>query len=259
VATLGLIGESGSEQQEGADGIVATPLNFKEEYTINTLRSILDIMGLKEQDIQEIITLATSKADEMALKQDIISARQKEVLQSIGNNTKTLLGVQERMQHIVSVQAVTRGWLVRNRLRDLRGEERKRQMAYNRTFSMILDREKRYLTGLKMLVDRFLTPIRARMVSGKEVLRLEEVSFIFCNVEVLLEEHKSNARRLESLLDLWPFVKGVGKVFLEMSSGLKGYGIYVGNYKNAQDTILRLKNEKGKFATFLTEVSSRCI
>jgi hypothetical protein len=49
---------------------------------------------------------------------------------------------------------------------------------------------------------------------GKEVIRLEEMSYLFCNVEIILEIHQQNVRRLKALLDDWPNIRGVGKVFI---------------------------------------------
>lgn len=234
------------------------PFNYNEKYAQESLKKIFEIMGINEIDIEALIETALSKADESALRTDLLTNRQTLLLKSLKKDTTDLINVQKNATRIVKVQAVTRGWLFRKRYPDLYDPvQRTRQLHYNRIVIEILQREKKYISAIKMLVDRFLTPIRVRMASGKEVLRLEEVSFIFCNIETILEEHTRNVRRLESIVDSWPFPSGVGKALLDVAPALKVYGVYVGNYKNAQDTVLRLKTEKGKFSQFLTEVYQR--
>ena len=105
----------------------------------------------------------------------------------------------------------------------------------------------------------FLTPARQRLVSGKEVIRIEEVSYIFSNVELILEVHQQILDKLEKIYQNdWPSVRGVGRVILDARKGLTSYGVYVGNYANGQENIQRLRSDKGsKFNLWLQEIENK--
>jgi len=264
VATLGLINDdSESDSKGGSSAMTARNqlgegrISSKEKFAIPSLHHILDIMGVCESDISQIIEMSLSKADKSVLKSDVVSEKQLGYLFALRDDSTKMIDEKLKGKSIVKIQSVIRSWKIHRRTMILVGDELDRQTNYNTVFRRIVEREKRYIVQLRMLIDRFLVPIRARSASGKEVIRLEELTFLFCNVESITEEHSRNLRRLESLFDLWPFVSNVGKVFLELAPSLKSYHSYISNFKNAQDTLSRLKSEKGKFSQFLQEVQQR--
>jgi hypothetical protein len=96
-------------------------------------------------------------------------------------------------------------------------------------------------------------------MSGKEVLKIEDISYIFSNCELILEQHQIILEQLQKIeANDWPLVRGVGKVILDGRKGLTNYGVYVGNYVNGQDNIRRLRADKnGKVNLWLQEIEAK--
>lgn len=248
---------SASSRDRGATTVLKTSaagMSSRQRYTTVALQQVLLLMGLKDVEHMQVISMVNSLCDPEFMLSEF-SAGELPVLQNIEDKTREVRQAQSNTGKIVKAQAVVRGFLVRKQLRGVTGNERQRLLTFNRLCTNVMDMEKAYIANLQALVNHYLQPLRARMAQGKELLRLEEISMIFSNAEVILETHQQNKRRLSSLLERWPFLSGIGKVFLQMGADLAAYGVYVGNFKTAQDTILRLRSERGsKFNTWANEV-----
>ena len=93
---------------------------------------------------------------------------------------------------------------------------------------------------------------------GKEVLKIEEISYVFSNIEVILEAHQNLLKKLKHIAETdWPHVRGVGKAILDSRKGFSAYGVYVGNFVNSQDTVTRLSEKNGRFSIWLQEVEAK--
>jgi len=232
----------------------AVGMSARQKYTAVTLQELLLLMGLKDVEHMKVVALVNSLCDAEFMQKEF-QPGEVEVLQNIEQRTRAIRESESNTGRIVKAQAIVRGYLVRKQLRGVAGAERQRLLTFNRVCTNVMDMEKAYIANLQSLVNHYLQPLRARMAQGKDILRLEDISMIFSNVEVILESHLQNKRRLSSILERWPFLSGIGQVFLQMGASLAAYGVYVGNYKTAHDTIQRLRAEKGsKFATWAAEV-----
>lgn len=105
-----------------------------------------------------------------------------------------------------------------------------------------------------------MLPLRQKLLAGKEIIKLEEISYIFSCVETILEAHRKLLNKLEEIhCNDWPHCRGFGEVIVkETRVGLIAYGAYVANFVNAQDTVTRLRSDRNsKFSLWLQEVESK--
>lgn len=104
-----------------------------------------------------------------------------------------------------------------------------------------------------------MIPLRQKVGAGKDILKLEELSYIFSNIESILEVHLKLLKKLENIYYKdWPLCGGVGASIVENSKGFSAYGVYVANFVNSQDTVKRLRADKNsRFSLWLQEVEAK--
>ena len=109
-------------------------------------------------------------------------------------------------------------------------------MEFNKSFTSLLNEEKQYCQALSTLIEvtffiflpkkgaclfiiihfntkKYLIPLRHRFFSGKEILKLEDITYIFSNIETIQEIHQSITAQLSAIQENnWPFLSGIGLV-----------------------------------------------
>ncbi|KAL1924524.1 uncharacterized protein VTP21DRAFT_4178 [Calcarisporiella thermophila] len=136
---------------------------------------------------------------------------------------------------------------------------RKRELAAREIFSS----ERSYIQGLRKIRDIFLRPLLEKLSAApassslfshtKPIITQEELSFIFCNVEQILEFHEQLLSDLEERERIWGPTQIVGDIFLKTNPYLKMYSHYLKNYPVAIMTIEKLLKTNTNFKKFLDQ------
>lgn len=84
----------------------------------------------------------------------------------------------------------------------------------------------------------------------------QDMARIFANIEDIYEIHRENLFNLKKLADRWPWVDRISNEFSKLAPKLNTYGVYVQNFKAADDTLARLEKEE-KFKAFMSETLSK--
>lgn len=235
----------------------ATDFFSKETLTTQVLDCVFHLMGIGAKDSEVLIKSAMEHANQEQLKESSYSRSEIALTNTLLKRVKIISRLQEKQASVIKIQALARGFLVRKRVRAIDPKERQRLLKFNKYVAQLISCEEKYVNRLKILNSRYLRPLRQRIAIGKEILKGEDLNYIFGNLPAIKDLHQTSLEKLKLLTNNWPFVSGVGKVILDMRDGLQDYAIYVGNFKAAQAALLKIKAENSKFTAFLQETAQK--
>ncbi|KAG5519442.1 hypothetical protein PMAC_002069 [Pneumocystis sp. 'macacae'] len=124
----------------------------------------------------------------------------------------------------------------------------------------ILDTERTYLSGLRIIMDHFFNPILDSLSTSAPILSKTRISDIFSNFIDIFNFNTKLLKMLEERLD--PFNTGtvcnwdprkdcLGDIFLQMGPSLKIYSIYCLNFSSALSAIEHEFKENSQFNAFI--------
>ncbi|CCJ31093.1 unnamed protein product [Pneumocystis jirovecii] len=124
----------------------------------------------------------------------------------------------------------------------------------------ILDTERTYLDGLRLIMNHFFNPILDSLSTSRPILSKTRISDIFSNFIDIFNFNTELLKMLEERLD--PFNTGtlcnwdpkkdcLGDIFLQMGPSLKIYSIYCLNFSSALSTIEHEFKENPIFNMFI--------
>lgn len=109
--------------------------------------------------------------------------------------------------------------------------------------------ERSYVGALQMLVDQYLTPLRAGGVVSEANLRT-----VFGDVEVIRNFGEAILEQFENTVGTWDSAQSLlGPTFLEFAAYLKVYTGYINGFNDALDCVGQLEQTSQQFADFLEE------
>nr|XP_023013430.1 rho guanine nucleotide exchange factor 17 isoform X2 [Leptinotarsa decemlineata] len=121
----------------------------------------------------------------------------------------------------------------------------------------LYDNEKTYVESLRILVTKYLEPLKAP--ENANLLDANLVEEIFYQIPLLYSHHQTFLAELKKRLEQWDVKQKIGDVFLEMFSKsivIDSYTNYVNNWKRARDILKNAQQSKPAFSRFL-EVTAR--
>ncbi|XP_028413190.1 uncharacterized protein LOC114536033 isoform X2 [Dendronephthya gigantea] len=114
----------------------------------------------------------------------------------------------------------------------------------------ILSTEVSYCTGLELLVENFIQPMK---IYG--ILSIEEIDTIFSNIESLAGISREMVSKLKVCLENWDVETSlIGDVLLEMFSYLKMFKPYFDSRSAANQMRIRYEKSNDRFRNFLSKV-----
>ncbi|KAL6063499.1 Regulator of G-protein signaling 14 [Balamuthia mandrillaris] len=169
------------------------------------------------------------------------------ILKGLKRDISMFLERSSRGHGITHAQAIVRGWLVRRRLAKLDLEFVKQR---NRVITDLFKTELEYKLILDTLIIRYLRPLR-----DQQIVTIEELSLLFCNIETIASVHNAFILNLQMEMEQWPVVnlRSLATIFYDFIVGLESYTQYAYNYKTGQDAYANLR-KKQKFASYLNKV-----
>lgn len=109
--------------------------------------------------------------------------------------------------------------------------------------------ERSYVAALQMLVDQYLTPLRAGSIVSEANLRT-----VFGDVEVIRNFGEAILEQFEDTVGKWDSAQSLlGPTFLEFAAYLKVYAGYINGFNDALDCVGCLEQSNQQFANFLEE------
>ncbi|KAJ1899783.1 hypothetical protein LPJ81_004071, partial [Coemansia sp. IMI 209127] len=126
----------------------------------------------------------------------------------------------------------------------------------------ILETEKTYVDGLRLIEKLYISPLLASAQQQTPVLSRKEVRQLFANFPDIIMLSKELLAQLEARLGKqadppWdPATGRVGDIFLRIAPFLKMYSLYLRNFRSALAVISRWLSENHDFARFIHEASS---
>ncbi|CAH1103614.1 unnamed protein product [Psylliodes chrysocephalus] len=121
----------------------------------------------------------------------------------------------------------------------------------------LYENEKCYVESLRILVTKYLEPLKA--TENAHLLDVHLVDEIFYQIPYLYNHHQIFLTELKERLEQWDIKQKIGDVFLEMFSKtavIDSYTNYVNNWKRARETLKNAQQSKPAFGRFL-EVTAR--
>ncbi|XP_056646347.1 rho guanine nucleotide exchange factor 17 [Diorhabda sublineata] len=121
----------------------------------------------------------------------------------------------------------------------------------------LYDNEKTYVESLRILVTKYLEPLKAP--ENANLLDANLVDEIFYQIPFLYNHHQIFLTELKERLEQWDVKQKIGDVFLEIFSKpvlIDSYTNYVNNWKRARETLKNAQQSKPAFSRFL-EVTAR--
>eukprot|EP01103_Thecamoeba_quadrilineata_P006552 TRINITY_DN1627_c0_g1_i2.p1 TRINITY_DN1627_c0_g1~~TRINITY_DN1627_c0_g1_i2.p1 ORF type:complete len:856 (+),score=156.58 TRINITY_DN1627_c0_g1_i2:59-2569(+) len=173
-------------------------------------------------------------------------------LEKVCNTLNKLVDHQKKLQKVCTVQATLRGWLVRKRLGCLSMPMRQSLLSYHSVYHRILRAERQYTLYLESLMNDYFDPLfqaEARMRRSSSSRKISEeimqLTTIYSSLEDLHDLHNNLVRELEEIREnKWPFLEGLGVVFIKMAPSLSVYRGFVTNFKKSMDILDQLESEK---------------
>jgi len=243
-------------------GIPLVPLNAEEEDWVGNF----------------MLTLHTKLTENSEKHSGLIPRANRKLLHTVNEGCDALQISQLKLEKIIRVQSLARGYLARKQLKEWINEDgvkftKTKRHNTNTAFRDLLEAESAYIKDLEIVVNKFLIPLRklseirrtsisdvSSLLSGLSMqsavtLTKDDVDSIFSNVETLLVVHKKIHKKLLALREKFPFIHNYGGVFLNIVPDLIVYGDFVMNSKASLDSIVRLQDSEPKFKSFLEENS----
>lgn len=209
-------------------------------------RLSLTVIGVEDANVELFINnLATQVSKPRAKANGLLDETTTNQLKDIISSTQQFLESRVRLEHIIRVQSRVRGWLVRKRFKNISKEAFNILKSRNQVFGELLKTEHQYTEAIEAIIKEFLEPVRSSLIEQKPLMETQDMAIVFCNIETIFSTHTKILESLKELTNDWPFVDGIGKLFLRIAPSLKVYGVYVQNFKLAMDTLDRLAQTKG--------------
>ena len=189
---------------------------------------LVDGMKLTQAEAEDILRRAQGTLrcrSEENREQILLDKKGREFLRNITNQIKTFVTEQNDLRNIIRVQSVARRFLVLKKFRGLGKSDIEQLKRRNEIYFGIIRTEEQYVKTIDRLIDTFVLPLR-----HSDFIAPYECASIFSNLESISEVHKDFLKKLRFLEKNFPFVKGIGKVFLDLTAILKAYSVYVSNF-----------------------------
>ncbi|KAG5892280.1 hypothetical protein JTB14_036246 [Gonioctena quinquepunctata] len=116
----------------------------------------------------------------------------------------------------------------------------------------LYDNEKTYVESLRILVTKYLEPLKTP--ENANLLDANLVDEIFYQIPFLYSHHQTFLAELKKRLEQWDVKQKIGDVFLEMFSKsivIDSYTNYVNNWKRAREILKNAQQSKPSFSKFL--------
>jgi len=122
----------------------------------------------------------------------------------------------------------------------------------------LLETERTYVSGMQVLRDFFLTPLK-QAAKDKKTCILDEAKTkeIFSNLEQIIMINETFLKGLESASSAGNGSFQIGKLFKEITPYMKAYSTYINNYDNAFEAVEKYEKGLPKFADFLEKVYAK--
>ena len=92
-----------------------------------------------------------------------------------------------------------------------------------------------------------MLPLRKSATTQEQ---FQDVIDIFCNIETIVRVHKKLLEELLKIRDTnWPFVSGIGQLFLEQAQEFQSYGDYAENFATSKSTLDHIFSSSKKAKT----------
>ncbi|KAH3756437.1 hypothetical protein Pelo_11779 [Pelomyxa schiedti] len=144
-------------------------------------------------------------------------------------------------------QQIVRNWLCKLH------RERNNCPARKHPFVKLILAERTLVRKLQLLVLHYIIPIERGHAS--ETITKEDITNLCGEASQLLSLHTKILSKFEQLVNNWPCVDGVGKIFVELAlnNELRFYGSYVEHSLVHADTLARLQDNDYVFAGWVQE------
>jgi len=164
-----------------------------------------------------------------------------QVLDILHHQIGSILQEQRITKNAVQLQAAIRRWLIRRHMRLV--DEYKSSIKHTKPlFTEIVKTERQYIHDLKTIINGYLLPVRSK-ASGTE--DFADIVSVFSNVEGILDTHQTLLREMLHIRDsYWPFIHGLGTLFLKHAVEFKIYGEYAENYITSRSTLTNIMSNK---------------
>jgi len=90
--------------------------------------------------------------------------------------------------------------------------------------------EESYVSQLSIIIDQFITPLRAAISTNKPIIENSDLKNIFGGVEVIYRANQLLLSELRKRIAEWNDDQTLGDIFAEMTYVLKSYIPYISNY-----------------------------
>lgn len=134
-------------------------------------------------------------------------------------------------------------------------------MNRNSSFRQLILTERSYVEKLNTIVKEYLNGLKELAVKSKNTLISEiDVSYIFNNIDQVLEVHEKLLEELERVYIHWPEIEDVGECILPLVEEIHtAYCPYVRGFRRAIDTLTRVKAENPKLAHAILDIQHRIL
>ena len=198
---------------------------------------------------QSCVKPAATTAEGEVIPLYLLDRKGRDFLINHMKHIQDFLNEQDELKSIIKVQSVARRYLLLKKFRGLDKRDVSLMKLRNDNYLDLIRTEKQYLRTIDQMIEMYVIPLRQ-----SDLIAPYECAAIFSNLESISEVHKEFLEKIQKLDGRFPFITGIGRVFLDLSSILKAYSVFVGNFKNAINEIERLQSDNPKFQSFLSDV-----
>eukprot|EP01080_Neovahlkampfia_damariscottae_P003754 gene3754-6642_t len=142
-------------------------------------------------------------------------------------------------------------------LKSLSGVNAKDDEERAKVLQEIIDSETKYVNFLTIIMESYVKPIRAGIVSGKkQILSKQESATLF--PPDLTSIFSFNTELLKDLKNNGPQIRSISETFIRMSPMFKLYIGYTKTYQNSLNEIRHFTKENKKFAEWCVNQKKKC-
>lgn len=216
------------------------------------LLDLLKVLPLPEGAAKELHEQIKQREEKATHPQILLSETELYFLQEEMLKIQAFIKEQRGLKNIVTIQSAARRYLVYKHFKqNLRNTSISVCKKKNEHIMELLRTEREYIKNLQTLITNFVLPLRQ-----VDCIAPQEAASIFSNVESIIELHSHLFSRLSVTIESnFPFIDGVGKIFLDIQHMMKAYYVYMNNFKNAINELDRIYAENPRFANFIQDVS----
>jgi hypothetical protein len=216
------------------------------------LYDLLKAISLPEGAAKELYEQIKQREEKPTHPQILLTETELYFLQEEILKVQAFIKEQKCLNRIVKIQSVARRYLVCKHFKhNLQSTTISSCKKKNEHIMDLLRTEREYIKHLQTLITNFVLPLRQ-----VDCIAPQEAASIFSNVESISELHSHLYSRLSATIETnFPFIDGIGKIFLDIHHMMKAYYVYMNNFKNAINELDRLYAENPRFANFIQDVS----